>query len=226
MKFEGNPVLARLIGRRWERSIAASSVMAVALAIATGVFCSWGARQPYSSPIRDVSRYLAIISILSHLLAPVTVALIGVAITTQYNRNQEHDLLYISTLDVDDFSWGYIFASLYRSRWLLALLVGFSPPLIIGTGAFFMIPFVVGAWGFIAWAAAAGVHLTLRQDNFQQSIFVAPLMIMFSGFVFITGTLICSVMSQGVYPYCCMASPFVLAIQSAYSARLWVRWNS
>jgi hypothetical protein len=67
------------------------------------------------------------------VLSPVVMAGVAAQFMVREIQTGEFELLYLTTMADDKLIWGYIISTMYRMRWLIAVMVAIMPLLVICT---------------------------------------------------------------------------------------------
>ncbi len=132
LRFTPNPLLTRLIGKpSWLSARAcfwlAFGLGVLSLSVSARLFLA--DRNPnFHTPIY----LLPMLFVALAAAMPPIVALIAGSLTARNVSDGSYDLLTATTLSDSSIVQGYVFAALYRARWLLALAVSFVSPLVVG----------------------------------------------------------------------------------------------
>lgn len=172
---------------------------------------------------------LFLLTIVLHILTPLIVASLTVVLIARYVHSEQYQLLCLTPLSDHKFVEGYFRAALYQSRLLLAILAGSTPMLVLPffpSGVFylwFLIPFLVSAWGFVRLAVALSLNWTLRSNQLWRPLLFAPLILVIGGAFFLAIMLLMDIVSLGFIPYAYMVLPSLIASSIRDDARRWVR---
>lgn len=222
-----NPLVPRLIGRSGWPSPRGAVWLAIGLALAILAFTVKELMSWY--PPSATLRFLLLTSFGLDALTPVAISLMAVMITVRDVSSEEFQLLNATLLSDEDFVQSYVFATLYRARFLLILMAGLMPVPIVELAWFYpisilgVLPFSIGMWGVVWLAAALGVGLALRQDKLFEPMIFTPVIVVIFSLLFMGITLITSRLSLWICPPIVMLLPFGVAVKAIDYACQWVR---
>lgn len=172
---------------------------------------------------------LFLLTIGLHILTPLVLASLTVIVIARYVHGEEHQLLCLTPLPDHKFVESYFRTALYQSRLLLAILAGSTPVLVLPffSSAFFLlwflIPFLVSAWGFVRLAVALSLNWTLQSSHLWRPLLFAPLILFVGGLFFLAMLFLLDFVSFGLLSYGAILIPFVIASNLLKDARHWVR---
>ncbi len=233
---EDNPLTVRLIGRSAQLPVIFMVILGCVLGSAVGNALSLLPDPSDNKTVRDLVEWASVLIIGLHLLTPLIVSLVAAMLTARDVQSEDFQLLCATLLPNEKFVSGYIAATLYRTRFLLFALALAGTMRIVGFGVLeyevhevefglLEIPFVISVWGFVWLGVAIGVGTALKNDKFWLPVLTTPLIMLFSGALFLTSMLFLLALSLWLcylLPVA-MFAPFLIAKIIQDRASRWVR---
>jgi hypothetical protein len=127
-----NPLLTRLTARPSQLSARACFWLAFGLAGLTLLVSVQLFLADHNPNFRTLIYVLPVLFVALAAAVPPVVALVAGSITARNVADGSYELLTATTLSDAAIVQGYVFAALYRVRWLLALALSLVPPLVVG----------------------------------------------------------------------------------------------
>lgn len=127
-----NPLLTRLTARPSRLSARACFWLAFGLGVSTLLVSVQLFLADHNPNFRTLIYVLPVLFAALAAAVPPVVALVAGSTTARNVADGSYELLTATTLSDAAIVQGYVFAALYRVRWLLALVVSFAPPLVVG----------------------------------------------------------------------------------------------